>query len=489
MNYKLSYKDIETISLNSELYDTLLDICKKYAKKITDSFFDDTSKVLHEYTNLYLGYKEDLIETQFSKVKECILLAKVFFEEASGEKSIEKLLIALHILFFFDQDYRLLNTSLIDEQFSNLIISVTKGIDLKINVPEDAPYNERKMFEVFNKAKEKKDFTEVIGVMDNLIYHSNIFPKLMRSWGELINFVAFLDKNIIFSILEDAGYEKIDAFLFSLHNDSFFNLNWKVNNKYLLLRMFKLWIESIDEVFFKTSNDKTIPNYSNVLKNLLTNQNLYLESYFEVLRVQYSESFNYLMGQLIAKDNSFLSVYLNHLVYGVKETSAFARGYLWSLDENIDTNVVCSTIETIKNNYFEHEVHSYSVINLYTGYLDLFTSYFIREFDTRDAFVEKLSEYSTEIKKMQNSWNQNDITKIWVEFYYFCLSNIYCKYIFFEQELMQVCPVLFDERNTLFYDTVSINSMKQLLMNPLVPLDLEFKTVGNDTVKIRLGIN
>lgn len=487
MDYKFSDNDIENISFNSELHDLLQNICIKYTKRITDSFFSDASKILHEYTGLYIGLKEELNVNQLSKIKECIFLAKVFFEEACKEKTIEKLLLALHILFFFGQDYRLLNTSLICEDFRNKIIKTAKGIELKINVPEEAPYNERKMLEVFSAAKEKNDFNEVIGIMDTLIYHSNIFSRLKRTWGELINFVAFLDKNIIFSILEDAGYEKIDAFLFSLHNDFFFDLNWKVNNKYLLLRMFKLWIESIDEVFFKTSNDKTVPNYSNVLKNLLTNQNLYLESYIEVLRVQYFESFNYLMGQLIAKDNSFLSVYLNHLVYGVKETSAFARGYLWSFDDNIDKNVLYSTIESIKNNYFEHEVHSYSVINLYTGYLDLFANYFIRKFDTRAAFVEKLSEYSTEIQKMQNSWNQDDITKIWVEFYYFCLSNFYCKFSFSESVLMQVCPVLFDERNTLFYDSTSIDNMKHLLLTPSKSLDLEFKTGTNDTVRISLN--
>ena len=487
MNYKLSNKDIENISLNSELYDSLLNICKKYTKRITDSFFSDTSKVLHEYTGLYIGQKEELNETQFFKVKECIFLAKAFFEEACKENCIEKLLIALHILFFFEQDYKLLNTSLICEDFKNKIIKVAKGIDLRINVPENAPYNERKMLEVFATAKEKNDFNEVIGVMDTLIYHSDIFPKMKRTWGELINFVAFIDKSIIFNILEDADYEKIDSFLFTLNKDFFMNLNWTVSNKYLLLRMFKLWIESINEKYFQIQNDETVPDYSDVLRDLLTNQSLCLADYFEVLRVQYTESFNYLMGQLIAKDNSFLSVYLKHLVFGIKETAAFSRGFLESIDANIDNEAVCATIELIKNRFFEHEVHSYSGINLYIGYLDLFAKFFISKFDTRKSFLTKLSEYSSEIQKLQNSWNQDNITKVWVEFYYFCLSNIYGRFAFVDVELQQSCPVLYDERNKLFYDAVSIENMKQLLMNPTMPLDLEFKTVSNDIVKINLN--
>ena len=487
MNNKLSDKDIDSILLNSELYDSLLNICKKYKNKITDPFFSDTSKVLHEYTGLYLGQKDELTEIQFSKAKDCIFLAKVFFEESCREKSIQKLLIALHVLYFFEQDYRLLNTSLITEDFKSAIIKVTKGIDLKFNVPEDAPYNEKKMLEVFSEAKEKNDFNEVIGVMDTLIYRSEFFPKLKRTWGELINFVAFLDKDIVFSILEDARYEKIDTFLFTLHKDFFMNLNWNVNNKYLLLRMFKLWIEYINETYFTIPNDKTIPDYSAVLKNLLSNHSLCLEEYIEVLRVQYCESFNYLMGQLLIKNNSFLPVYLDHAVFGIKETAAFARGFLCSLDNNVDNEVVCATIESIKNNYFEHEVHSYSEINLYTGYLDLFGQFFVCKFDTRASFIKKLSEYSDEIQKMQNSWRHDNITKVWVEFYYFCLSNIYGKFALTELEIQQFCPVLFDERNKLFYDAVSIDNMKQLLMYPTAPLDLEFKTVGNDIVKVSLN--
>ncbi|MBD5440372.1 MAG: hypothetical protein HDR33_05060 [Treponema sp.] len=487
MNYKLCHKDIENISLNSELYDSLLNICKKYAKKITDSFFSDISKVLHEYTGIYLGQKEESKNIQFSRVEECVFLANVFFEEASNEKSIEKLLITLHILFFFEQDYRLLNTSLICEDFKSIIIKVTKCIDLKINVPEDAPYNEKKMLEIFATAKEKKDFNEVIGVMDTLIYHSDIFPRLKKTWGELINFVAFLDRNIVFSILEEAECEKIDAFLFTMHKKFFMNLNWSISNKYLLLRMFKLWIECINETYFKVTNDETVPDCSAVLKDLLLNPFLCLEDYLEVLRVQYSESFNYLIGQLLVKDNSFLPIYLNHLVFGIKETVAFSKGFLLSVDDNLDNEVICSTIESIKNKFFEHEVHDYSEINLYTGYLDLFGYYFSKRFNTREVFLKKLFDYSNKIQKLQSSWNQDDITKIWVEFYYFCLSNVNGKYIFSEQEIRQNCPILFDKRNKLFYDATSIDNMKKLLMKPSEPLDLEFKIMPNDCVKISIN--
>ena len=487
MNYKISNKDIENIALNSKLYDALLNICNQYTKKITDSFFSDTSKVLHEYTGLNIWMKGELSETQFSKVKECIFLAKVYFKESCKENNIEKLLVTLHILFFFDQDYRLLNTSLICEDFENKIIKVTKCIDLRINVPEDAPYNEKKMLAVFVTAKEKNDFYEVIGVMDTLIYHSDIFQKLKRTWGELINFVAYIDRGIIFNILEDAGYEKIDSFLFTLNMDFFMNLNWTVSNKYLLLRMFKLWIESINEKYFQIPNDETVSDYSDVLSNLLTNQTLCLADYFEVLRVKYSESFNYIMGQLLVKDNSFLTVYLNHLDFGIKETTAFSRGFLSSLDNNNDNEVVYKTIESIKNMFFEHEVHSYSEINLYTGYLDLFANYFRSKFDTRDSFLTKLFEYSNEIQKLQNSWNHDNITKVWVELYYFCLSNFYSKNIFTESEIQQSCPVIYDERNKLIYDAVSIDNMKQLLMNPTMPLELEFRTLVNGTVKVSLN--
>lgn len=101
--------------------------------------------------------------------------------------------------------------------------------------------------------------------------------------------------------------------------------------------------------------------------------------------------------------------------------------------------------------------------------------------------MTKLSEYSNEIQNLQNSWNHDYITKVWIDFYYFCLSNIYGQFVFDKVELQHSCPVLYDERNKLFYDATSIDNMKQLLLKPSEPLDLEFRTGANDTVRVSLN--
>lgn len=487
MNQKFGSKDIENVAVNQDFSVSLLDICKKYKNRITDSFFHDISKLLHEYTGLYFGQKTEVFDQQIIKAEECIHLAKIFFENATRERSIEQLLVALHILSFFEQGYGILDIFLIDAEFKDKIIMATREIDFKITVPDDAPYNEKKMIEVFVAAKDKKDFYEVIGIMDSFIYHSNIFSEIKYTWGALINFTAFLDKQSILKILEDASFEKIDMFLFSLKNDYFAEPNFNIKNNYLLLRMFKLWIEYLDDTYFKSVVNNVLPNCTTVLATLLLKADLHLENYLEVLRVHCLESFNYIMGQLLARDNSFLPIYLKYLSFGNNETSAFGIGFLRTFidsEGSIDKNVAFATVESIKDNYFEHEVHSYSAINLCTGYLELFGYFFYIKYNTKNLFLAKLSKYSAAIKEAQNSWNHDNITNLWVEFYYFCLANIYSKFVFTEQQLKNVSPVLFDERNKIFYDEKAIENMKILLTNPTLPLDLEFKTSVNDVVKM-----
>ena len=397
MEYSFTEKDLLDVSMNASLYESLEEICRSCSKKADDFFFHSISKVLHDFTGIYSQQLSELKAEEILKIKESVFLAVKLFREALDEVRIEKLLASLHILSYFEQDFSLLQFSLITDDFKKRIADVTKGINLIINVGDGALYNEKKMLEVLGKAKENKDFPEIMGIMDTLIHNSNVFGKIKNCWGALINFTAFIDRSIIYDILENTdSYEKVDAFLFALKSDFFQNVNFRLKNNYFLLRLFKFWLNSLE----KSSN------YTDELVEIFSDSLLKIEPYIGALRISNLASYNFLMGQLLSKNNSFLGIYINHISFGIKESQAFTRGFLQGSDSNdADKNLSLSVIEAVKNIFLEYAVESYSKIDSYTGFQDLFVYYWFEKNKSKNDFIKSLSDFSGKIKQLQDSWN------------------------------------------------------------------------------------
>lgn len=487
MNYQFSINDLADCGATPDLYASLLLVCEKYKKQRDDSFFSELSKLIHEYTSV--SRSQEFNDNAMLKIKDCLAIAIQFFKEANNENNIAKLLVALHILDFFEQDYRLLDVKSIREDFRNKIVSVTEEIELKINIPDDASYSERKMMEVFNEAKAKNDYREVIGIMDTLVYHSFVFTSLEHTCGVLIRFSFFLDKKSVLNILDkhEASYEKIEAFLYALRNNVSSDIDFAVHNNYLALRLFKYWLAFLEESYAKTNRLQEMPDYAEQMICVLSNSDLHIEKYIDVLRISYLKSYNYLMGRMVKTNASFLPLYINHISTGAEESEVFSKGFLERITEDTDEVAVCNVIESVKSAFFLKNVHSYTGINLHTGYLNLFACYFCIKYKDRISWLSALADYDCKIKNAQNSWNHESIAALWIDLYYFCLSNATRKFYFSETELKSAIPVLFDKRNELIYDAESFRTMTALLMSPDIHIKITMKSPTNSDVIIEIN--
>ena len=474
---KFLAKDLKNVDFISSLYDAFISISKKCDELSSHDFFKEISKIIFNYSLVSCRQNTNLNDKQLTKIKECLLIAVRLFDEACEENNWEKLLISLRIFDFFDQNYGLIKISKISKDLKNKIVGILKTTDFEINVLKNAQYHEKRMVEILHNAKMDADYSQIINIFDIQICHSGAFYYEKSTWGFLINFAFYLDKKIMLDVLDSTDdYEKTELFLSSLEKEFFCDMSFasELKNNYLVLRVFKYWLLSLEDKYWKFNKLEEIPDYTDYLTSMFLNSNLHLENYIEILRISHLKSYNYLLGRLVALHENFLHIYLNHISFGKDETQAFSLGFLEKTDCSAD-NVVTNTIEQIKSKFLAHEIHSYSNINSGTGFLDLFFYYFRIKNPDRNAYLKTLAEYSEKILSEQNSCNHEAVTSVWVDLYYFCLSNIVGKYVFSENELRTVIPALFDERNEMIYDIKSLNAMRTLLMTPNKQIKIKIK--------------
>ena len=242
------------------------------------------------------------------------------------------------------------------------------------------------------------------------------------------------------------------------------NFILKLHNNYAIIRCVKYWLDHLDTKYKEFDDFGKMPDYTNILETILSNQDLRFENYIKVMRIYYSSCYNYLIGWLLAKNPEFLDTYLDNASFDFKLTRLFSLGFL--RNKVIDENLICDVVARVKSLFLKKEVHVSTNLNLLTGYLDLFIFYYNTENKTKKACLEKLIDFSNDIQKAQNSWNHENITALWVDFYYLCLSNKISKYVFSESELQSKVPVLFDRRNELMYSEKSLKVMRNFLIAP-----------------------
>lgn len=461
MSYQFNTKELEKCSINQSVYDSLNSILSKDTNTISYHFFNSIMDILFEYTTLYRKKDFSLKNKKIDRIKECIFISIIYFNESIEEKSVDKFLVSIVILDFFSQDYSLLHIDKISTDFKKKILSLLNSLVIKINVPKDAPYSDKKMFNVFTEAKENKDYCKVIGIMDNLKYHSRMFDSIECSWKIIINFLFYLDSDYVVSfLLQETIFEKIEILLSNINIILSFQKIIKSSNSYLIIRSVKYFFDEIEKQLTHNNGLSKIDDYTEYLTLLFENKTLSFSNYIESLRLQYFQSYNYLFGWLLTKRSDFLPFYLAHVSFDERATKAFSFGFnTHRLDSDFEI------VNEIESNFFKHEVKNYSPINFYTGFLELFTYNYAIQYKTRQSFLLELKKCSREIIMIQNSWEFSNLQRTWVKLFYLSLSIIHTNFSFTEEEIKTNIPVLYDERNAIHQDKESIIIMRYLLQN------------------------
>ena len=460
MSYRFNIKELEKCSTSQSIYASLNSILPN-DNNISHHFFTSISNILSDYTDLYRKKEFSLENEKIDRIKECIFISTIYFNESIKEESIYKLLVSIVILDFFSQDYSLLNIDQISAAFKKRILLLLNSLSIKISVPGNAPYNEKKMLNVFTKAKENKDYCKVIGIMDNIKSHSRVFDSIEYTWETIIDFLLYLDSNYVVAfLLQETNFEKIEILLSNINIILSFPEIIKSSNSYLIIRSAKYFFDEIEKQLTHNNDLSKIDDYTEYLALLFENKSLLFSNYIESLRLQYFQSYNYLFGWLLTKRSDFLPYYLAHISFHENNTSAFSIGFN---THRVENNF--EMVDEIETNFFKHEVKNFSPINLYTGFLDLFTYNYALKYNDKESFLLELEKCARKIIIIQNSWDFSNLQQTWVKLFYLSLSIIYTDFSFTEEEIKKNIPILYDERNTIKQDKESIIVMQTILQN------------------------
>ena len=159
MNYKFEDNDFNNCELNKSLDMSIQAFLnKKKEQYIDNDFFHQIFEIVFKYTGNYrkkIFSKEDV---NFELIKDCIYIAKYYFKEGVLERSIDKILLGVIIVDFFSQNFDILEIELNRTELVKLVSNLLTSLNINIGIPDDAPYNEKKLYAVYSEAKKENEY-------------------------------------------------------------------------------------------------------------------------------------------------------------------------------------------------------------------------------------------------------------------------------------------------------------------------------------------
>lgn len=439
----------------------VLEVCEKIESlfpKCQDNFsFDLFHDVDYEISRLYQNYglKKENVKYLLQKIGISL------YNNSIEKKSVIILLIALRILKFDENNRNVVDSSLVDFELKNKITTTLKRLKIKRELGTYSSYNDKKALEYWKNAGKNNDYKSALSIVDSFCDYLDSTDEYIKP---LIRFAWTLDPEFMIQLLnENLGFDYKNLILKCASFENFSLIFSRVQDNFSVLYAIKLFFEVLEKKYNENENISEILNYADVLENLFKNALIPLKENIDVLRIHYKSSFCYVFASLLVKSPQWMDLYLKYEFYSEDSAKAFSKGFV---ENGSDSDECLEVLEKILQHYFEKHVKSFSRLNEYTGYIDLFIFYYSIKLNSKTVLLQKLHACSDKIQEIQNSWNFDSLTKEWFDLFYSCCGNIANQYSFSEDELRSMVPVLFDQRNELRYGLNCIEFMKEALLNP-----------------------
>lgn len=470
MKIDFAIDDIKNIDECKELHNAFLDILNENPKSIDGNIFKRCNDIIYNYTKIYKNVflEQKLTPSELYKVKECIVAARRFYKESIDERNELKLLIALCLLRFYGQSFSFFSDISLSDEFIEIIHKLLINISIGFIVQDDASYKEHKRFAVYNEIKEKSDFSSILRMMDELGNSPYIFERLNCSWGIFFKWIWFINHDFVFEFLEATTPETTEAVFWSLKEEilTIVENYHSEKNYYPTLRGFMFLFHFYEEKLQKHKylTPQELPDCSDWLIHVLHDDCINVVHYINSMRITHLKSFNHFLGKAVAKNSSLIEIYLKIADMDYEPSHAFSEACLEFIENE---QSILQLGQRIVKEYFDFHIDFHDKINKETGYLNLIAIYFSKKYNTREKYLEKLTEVAAKIVEIQNSWNFEKITNNWTLLFYLALANNIMNFSFSKEELQDCIPVLFDKREEVIYEKNYIDAIRKLLSSKL----------------------
>lgn len=475
--------DIKDINESVELFEAFDQILKKPTKEYNIDFFEQINAIIFNYTktNKNEFLQINLPEEKTKRIKECLVLSRKLYNESINELSEKKLIISLLLLRFYDQSFFLLSDIKVSKNFLDKIIEMLKGISISFNIKDDAPYGEKKWVDVFIEAKASNDYFKMLKMMDELDNSSFLFDGIKSSWAIIFQWIWFVKHKLIIELLYKMTPETVEIVFFSLKDEIHnivIQLHLNENHHfYPVLRGFMLLFHCLEE---KTRGENAItlqelPDCTDWIIEIFHNKIINIPEYIPTMRIAHLKAFNYFLGKAVAKDISLFNKYLSVIDLDDEVSVVFSESFLDNVNQN---RKILFVGNKIIYKYFSEKINTYDFINKNIGYLGIIIQYFYLKYETKEKYIKKLNKTSSMIIKIQSSWDFTNIKKYWIYLFYLAMANNYLEYYFTENQLKEIIPIVFDERERINQGYYCIDTVRTLLSSFVEKIKL--KKINND---------
>lgn len=427
----------------TEIYETITSL-EKGKSNFSFDLYKNIANIIWKYTEKSRPQMQE--NNTDERTQNIIYIGEKIYSEAIEEEDIIKILIAYCIFDFcnYEKDYFRINEN------KNLVEKIKKiynSFNLNINVPNDAPYNEKKLCEILSDAEKNKNIKQRFEIMETLRNHSSTFDRIDRSMILFIQLLWKYNRNCILENIETKDTVTIELILYALEDSIEDFVKIELSGFYIRLRIASLLAYHIQSKYIQRGSEdfSKLPDYSDYYLNLFFNYKTEILENLPCLHFIHLTVFSYLFGICCAKEITLADMYISFANFTFHETTrAFSLGFMSSNSKKENLLLIG---EKLLKKIKESEIKSFTDFNSYFGIFDILINYFFSIGLSKEEYINRIKESSDEIYLLQNSWDYSNLTCNWFSLWFLIISNKIYNYCFNEEKIIEAAPVLFDKRN------------------------------------------
>ena len=449
----------------------LLSKIQKYAEESNDFFANDSYNQICSTLDLYISQNSGLGKSQ------CLNLARLLYDDAVRNTKNNGLLTSLVIFDYLNKNVPISPTDFINNNLVAKIELLFDHIKLNINIPDWAPYSDKKCMEKVNAAAQSKNYISIVQELQPF-YNGSVFDDCRGSI--IIKCLWAIDKRKIIDYLNNNDWTfKMELVLFSLKEDAkdIIQQTLHSNSRYPAVRAMGFFIDLLEKKDFRKETKDEILIYCEMIKDFVYSYCDALNGLKILLGISISKNFNYLAGLCATIYNDFLPKYLP-LIKDLSDNARefFSYGYL----RNANEDAIARDSWIIMNYWRDSSISVHDSVNKFNGLEQLLILGLCVGVSSKKQYLMKLKEFASNIIMEQHKWGEHVLQKDLYLMFCLILANKRKKYLFTEEEVLLELPILFDKRYEIKFGNYIFDIMKRLLINPDDVHEIIFKDTVNN---------
>ena len=460
LNDSLLYLD--SILENSEVKD-ILNGGKSLEK--TYKYLNEKLGFINKYK--YGFYVEEIDNQDVIEGAKALITAKYFISKGINRGDLKEIIKGILILNYFELPFGQLIEIEDFTKEERRVLSIKlkeflSALSIKISMPNDAPYNEKRYFEEYENGIREKNMKKVYDFIEAIKRGRGYgLREVMRG---LIKFISFINPILLKrTISERTDPLEILAIIEPLEDDEklIMGLGEDIKNEWVLVGII---YQILDNNRNKRLGDNVLDAMRTILDQLWTiNEELFFQciNYFGNY-----EDFNIILGRVLGRANretilKYVSSYRISEYRGDWENDRLFIENFMNESEEENSLFLCSEMFKKWERYLKDFIKQNKYIQgpIYTNCFYMIVYYFLLRKNQQEDFLQELEKIIFEILEINYIWCESPIeirARFFINLTYLYLLSIECRHKAYvlatKEELVSKLQMFFkDERIWLYY--------------------------------------